>query len=55
MLAAHMARASPPKVEEPEQPVEQGIVLSTYNSISLNRYQWIVDSGASCHICIDLS
>ena len=55
MLAAHMARASPPKVEAPEQPVEQGIVLSTYNLVSLNKYQWIVDSRASCHICIDLS
>ena len=55
MLAAHMARASPPKVEAPKQSLEQGIVLSTYHSVSLNKYQWIIDSGASCHICIDLS
>ena len=54
MLIAHMARASPPKVEAPEQPMEQGIVLSTYNSVSLNKYQWII-FGASYHICIDLS
>ena len=55
MLATHMARASPPKVKAPKQSMEQSIVLSTYNSVSLNKHQWIVDSRASCHICIDLS
>ena len=55
MLAAHMAHAPPPKVEALKQSLEQGIILSRYNSVSLNKYQWIIDSGVSCHICIDLS